>query len=103
MHWTPAAKRLCSFERRQRGSDSDRQYVMPDHREILMEGEDQGFLLRVYLDPEKAGFEIVAARGEKICGTRFVQWMYEPRWGMDVADRAAVDRATDELLAELRK
>ena len=66
-----------------------------------MEGEDQGYLLRVYLDGPRCGFEIVAEQAGRICGTRFVPWMYEPRWGMDVADRAAVDRATDELLTEL--
>ncbi len=74
---------------------------MPENREILMDGQEKGYQLKVYLDAEKSGFEVVIEKNGKISATKFLEWTQEPRWGLDALDRQRIDEAVDGLLAEL--
>jgi hypothetical protein len=56
---------------------------------------------RVYADAKRQGFEIFADEAGRICGRKFVPWSFEPRYGIDVQDLAAIERATEDLLEEL--
>ena len=66
-----------------------------------MESSDRGFRLRVYADPGRAGFEIVADEAGRVRGRKFVPWSFEPRYGIDAQDLTAIEEATGELLEEM--
>ena len=64
----------------------------------VLESLDRGYRLRVYADPKRAGFEIVADEAGRVCGRKFVPWSFEPRYGIDAQDQEEIERATEELL-----
>ena len=69
---------------------------------MVVESSDRGYLLRVYLDADREGFEILAEQLGEIRGRKFVPWSFEPRYGIDAQDLAEIERATEELLDELK-
>ena len=64
----------------------------------VLESADRGYRFRVYADPGRQGFEIVADESGRIRGRKFVPWSFEPRWGIDAQDMESIERATGELL-----
>lgn len=68
----------------------------------VLESSDRGYRLRVYADAKRQGFEIVADEAGAVRGRKFIPWEFEPRYGIDARDHEAIERATEELLREIR-
>jgi hypothetical protein len=67
----------------------------------VLETSDRGYRFRVYLVPDREGFEIVADEAGAVRGRKFVPWSFEPRYGIDAQDLAEIEHATEELLEEM--